>query len=128
VYGNGAPVTEYYMVLRLSEQYLIRAEARAAQGKISEAKQDLNQLRSRAGLAGTTANDPEGLLAAIEQERRIELFSEWGHRFFDLKRWGKAGTVLGSLKPSSWQSGHELWPIPQNQINANPALKQNPGY
>jgi hypothetical protein len=128
VYGNNAPVTEYYMILRLAEQYLIRAEARAHLGNISGAQDDLNIIRARAGLANITASNKDSLLAAIEKERRIELAFEWGHRWFDLKRWGKAGNVLSTLKPSTWRIEHTLWPIPIDQINANPALKQNAGY
>jgi starch-binding outer membrane protein, SusD/RagB family len=128
VYGNSAPLTEYYMVLRLAEQYLIRAESRAQQNKIPEAQSDLNIVRSRAGLVNTIANDKAALLSAVEQERRIELFAEWGHRWYDLKRTGRADAVLGALKPTTWQPTDLLWPIPQNQINLNSSLTQNPGY
>jgi hypothetical protein len=127
VYGNGAPLSEYYMVLRLAEQYLIRAEAKARQGKITEAKADLDVIRLRAGLSGTLAGDKNTLLSAIEQERRVELFSEWGHRWLDLKRTGRVDAVLGPLK-STWQPTAQLWPIPQTELNVNPALTQNPGY
>jgi hypothetical protein len=128
VYGNGAPITENYVVLRLAELYLIRAEARAKQNNLTGSIDDLNIIRTRAGLPGTTASDQASLLIAVENERRIELFIEWGHRWFDLKRTGRANAVIGSLKPSTWQPLHVLWPIPINQINANPALIQNPGY
>jgi hypothetical protein len=122
-----ATVTEYYMMLRLAEQYLIRAEARAQQDKIAPAQSDINIIRSRAGLAATTANTKAALLTAIEKERRIELFAEWGHRWFDLKRTGRVDAVLQPLKPS-WQSYAALFPIPQSQLERNPALTQNPGY
>ena len=69
----------------------------------------------------------EECLAAVEQERRIELFSEWGHRFYDLKRTGRAYAVLGAIKPM-WESTDTVYPIPQNEINANPFLTQNEGY
>ena len=128
VYGNGAPITEYYIVLRLAELFLIRAEARAKQNNLTGSIDDLNIIRTRAGLPGTGATDQPSLLTAIENERRIELFIEWGHRWFDLKRTNKANAVLSSLKPSTWQPLHVLWPIPINQINANPALIQNAGY
>jgi hypothetical protein len=128
VYGNSAPQTEYYVVLRLAEQYLIRAEARAQQNNLPGAVSDINTIRSRASLPGTTATDQSSLLSAIEQERRIELMFEWGHRWFDLKRTGRANAVLGALKPLTWQPTDTLWPIPVSQLNANPALTQNPGY
>jgi starch-binding outer membrane protein, SusD/RagB family len=120
--------TEYYMVLRLAEQYLIRAEARAQQDKVQGAQDDLNIIRARAGLSGTTANDKASLLAAIEHERQIELFAEWGHRWFDLKRTGRADAVLGVEKGANWQSTDALYPIPFEEIKINPALTQNPGY
>lgn len=128
IYGNSAPLTEYYMVLRLAEQYLIRSEARAHQDNIPGAQDDINIIRNRAGLSNTMANSKASVLAAIEQERRIELFSEWGHRWFDLKRTGRADAILGALKPATWQPTDVLWPIPQNQINLNSNLTQNSGY
>lgn len=128
VRGNGAPITEYYTVLRYAEQYLIRSEARANSGDIPGSQADLNAIRNRAGISNTTASSQTTLLAAIEQERRVEFFVEWGNRWYDLKRLGKADAVLSALKPSTWQNVHVLWPIPVNQINANPALTQNPGY
>jgi starch-binding outer membrane protein, SusD/RagB family len=122
---------EYSMVLRLSEQYLIRAEARTQQGKIAGANSavsDINVIRSRAGLPNTAAATKEELLAAIEQERRVELFTEWGHRFFDLKRTGRLDAVLSPVKPN-WKTTNALLPIPQTEILLNANLKpQNPGY
>jgi hypothetical protein len=74
-------------------------------------------------------------MAAIENERRHELFCEWGHRWFDLKRWpslttpGKtrADDVLGALK-TTWKSSAVLYPIPLSAITNNPNLTQNAGY
>jgi hypothetical protein len=70
----------YYTVLRLGEQYLISAEAKAQLGRIADAQAVLNAVRNRAGLSATTAADKESLLAAVAHERRTELFLEWGHR------------------------------------------------
>jgi len=89
-----APVTEYEMILRLGEQYLIRAEARARQNNIPGAQADLNLIRTRAGLSSTTANDQSALLAVIGHERQAELFTEWGHRWLDLKRSGEIDAVI----------------------------------
>jgi len=123
---TGATVTEYYIVLRLAEQYLIRAEARASQAKLSDAKTDLNVIRTRSGLAPTTATDIASLLSAIEDERKLELFAEWGHRFFDLKRTSRINAVLG-VKPG-WNETDTLWPIPLQELQRNSNLTQNPGY
>lgn len=120
-------VTEYSMVLRLAEQYLIRAEARANLNKLDEAKSDLNTIRSRAGLSNHTSNDKSLILLAIEQERKIELFAEWGHRWLDLKRTGRVNAILGPLK-SNWQPTDVLFPIPESERLLNPNLTQNDGY
>ena len=119
---------EYSIVFRLAEQYLIRAEARAHLGNISGAQQDLNMIRNRAGLSNTTANSMNDLLEAILQERRVELFTEHGQRWFDLKRTGNAGTVLSLVKPN-WQETDVLFPIPESELEINPnLLPQNTGY
>jgi hypothetical protein len=119
---------EYSIVFRLAEQYLIRAEARAQQGDLIGAKEDLNKIRFRAGLLDTTAESKEELLTAILQERRWEFFTEYGHRFFDLKRFNQLDQALSGVKPG-WNSTDRLFPIPQTELNANPKLRpQNSGY
>ncbi|MBS1781012.1 MAG: RagB/SusD family nutrient uptake outer membrane protein [Bacteroidetes bacterium] len=120
-------VTEYSMVLRLAEQYLLRAEARAQQDNISGAQEDLNIIRNRAGLGNTTANDQSSLIAAIIHERRVELFTEWGHRWLDLKRDGLADNVLSGIKPN-WKATDTLYPLPQSEILSDTHLNQNEGY
>lgn len=123
--------TEHSVFFRLSEQYLIRAEARAQQGKLigaESAVSDLNTIRNRAGLDNTPYTAKEDILEAILAERRVELFTEWGHRWFDLIRYGKASEVLGALK-TDWTSEDTLYPIPENELRNNPHLApQNPGY
>jgi hypothetical protein len=124
-------VTEYLMILRLAEQYLIRAEARAQQNNIDDAKIDLNVVRNRAGLLNTTANDKTKLLAAVLHERQVELFTEFGHRWLDLKRTKSVNmlmNVVTPLKGGIWQETDQLYPIPVTDINRNPSLKQNDGY
>jgi starch-binding outer membrane protein, SusD/RagB family len=120
-------LSEYETLLRLSEQYLIRAEANAMTNNLTEATSDLNTIRHRAGLANTTASDIPSLLQAIQTERRFELFSEWGHRWLDLKRTGTATAVLSPIK-SGWQPSDTLYPIPQNDRTTDPNLTQNPNY
>lgn len=129
-YKSGdASFSEYAMVMRLAEQYLIRAEARAHLDKLTEAQEDINKIRNRAGLTNTSAADQQALLLAIEHERRMELFLEWGHRWFDLKRLNRANEILGALKPD-WQATDVLYPIPEAQLLRDLAMKdqQNPGY
>jgi len=119
---------EYSVILRLSEQYLIRAEARARQGELINAKSDLNLIRNTAGLPNTVAVTAEEIIADILNQRRFELFTEFGHRFFDLKRTNQLDAVLAGVKPG-WNSTDRLWPLPELELNANPNLNpQNPGY
>lgn len=125
--SGSAPYGEHNIVLRAAEQYLIRAEVRARQDRLSEALGDLNTVRQRAGLPPSTAATREALLRAIEEERQVELMTEWGHRWLDLKRWGRADAVLGAVK-GGWQPTAVLYPIPQTELLANPTLVQNPGY
>lgn len=146
--NNLAATSEYTMVFRLAEQYLIRAEARIKLQRIEDGIKDLNILRLRASdpnaaPASQLASLPLSLtkdvaLQKLEHERRVELFTEWGHRWFDLKRTqgfsdlskSRADEVLGPIKGVNWQSTDQLWPIPQDDILKNPTMagQQNPGY
>lgn len=125
--GTATAGDEYNVVLRLAEQYLIRAEASAQLNDIATAQTDLDAIRNRAGLGNTTAATKDDLLTAIAQERKIELFGEMGHRYFDLVRTGQADAVLGQAK-STWMSRDTLMPIPYQEILNNQKLTQNPGY
>jgi len=121
---------EYLMVLRLSEQYLIRAESRAWQNQISgtaTAQDDLNVIRKRAGLGNTAATTQTEILLAIEQEYRHEFFMEWASRFINLKRTGRLQQVMQAYK-STWITESENLPIPQGEITYNKNLVQNQGY
>jgi hypothetical protein len=121
--------TEYFTVFRLAEQYLVRAEARAQQDNFKDAGSDLSAVRQRAGLGIITVADRGTALAAVEQERRVELNVEWGSRWFDLKRTNRADAVLGALKPTTWKSTAVLYPVPSGQITINSnLLPNNLGY
>jgi hypothetical protein len=125
---NAANDGEYTMCLRIAEQYLIRAEARCIQNKTAEALEDINTVRARAGLsliAMPISND--SCMRMIAQERRRELFTEWGNRFFDLKRTGALDSVMSKAK-ATWTGNAALFPIPQSEINYNVNLVQNEGY
>ncbi|MFD2943280.1 RagB/SusD family nutrient uptake outer membrane protein [Flavobacterium notoginsengisoli] len=126
---SNTPVSkEYSIIFRTAEQYLIRAEARARIGDLIGAKEDLNKLRTRAGLGNTAAESQDEVLKAVLDERRWELFTESGHRFFDLQRFKKLDAVLSLVKPG-WDINDQLLPIPENELNTNPNLRpQNPGY
>ena len=122
LYSRSAQRDDPSYVLRLAEQYLIRAEAHARQAKLPEAIADLNAVRTRAGVGATTATTTAQLLLAIENERRVEFAFE-ADRWFDLVRTGRAGDVLGVTDQRRW-----LFPIPFNDLVADPDLVQNPGY
>jgi hypothetical protein len=128
---SSTTISEYSTLLRLSEQYLIRAEARAKLNKLPLAITDLDAIRSRAGLIRISISNPTisqtDLLERIFSERRSELFTEWAHRWIDLKRFGKAQNILTAVK-TGWKPSALLFPIPQTEINVNQNLGQNPGY
>jgi len=124
---TSVPGNEYNVMFRLAEQYLIRSEARAMQNNITGAQEDLNAIRGRAGLGNTTAATQADILMALEHERWVELFTEMSDRWFNLKRTGRIDAVLSLTKPQ-WKPFQALYPIPQNEITANPKLTQNTGY
>ncbi|RQO74469.1 hypothetical protein DBR43_03490 [Pedobacter sp. KBW06] len=137
---------EFLMVFRLAEQYLIRAEAKAMQGKLNgpgSAAEDINKIRNRAfdppSLKVTTAVTLLEMMAEIEYERKAELFVEWGNRMMDIRRWkgfsnpavNRADEVMPLVMPEkggTWSSYKTLFPVPQADINKNSKLDQNPGY
>jgi len=138
-YKDGKSATalhEYTMILRLGEQYLIRAEARVMEGNnLSGALADLNAIRTRAGLPNYNgATDKTSVMAAILHERQVELFCE-GHRWSDLRRTGSLDALMGSpgnvtlaKGGVTWNSYQQYYPIPQSDINISPNLAQTPGY
>jgi len=118
---------EYSIQLRMSEQYLIRAEARARQGDLIGSAEDLDKVRNAAGLPGTPAVTADALIDAILRERHVELFTE-GHRFFDLKRTARLDSELQGEKPG-WNTTDRLLPLPESELLKNANLSpQNPGY
>lgn len=124
--------SEYYVVMRLAEMYLIRAEAnlgRSAANKNSTID-DLNEIRRRAGLGNLpyTLTDQQ-VTDTLAHERRMELFAEWGHRWLDLKRTNKAAEVLSQVSYKQPWSVHQLlFPIPPDEILWGNQLSQNIGY
>lgn len=125
---NTGTSQEYTILFRLAEQYLIRAEASAQTENTVQALQDINKIRARAGLIESAATAKEEILVAINKERKVELFAEQGHRWFDLKRTGNAESVLSPIKPN-WRKTQLLLPIPEAElILNNNLLPQNQGY
>lgn len=128
-------LTEYSMMLRLGEQYLIRSESRTLQGNLAGAISDLDVIRNRAGLP-LIANKNPGisqieLIQLIQHERQVEFFTEWGHRWFDLKRSGQLDARMNIVTPQkggNWESTDQLLPVPYKELLLNRNLSQNPGY
>lgn len=124
---TNTPLAENKQPLRFAELMLIRAEAAIQLNKLDTALNDINRIRTRAGLTSLNINTAQQLTTALEKERRLEFFAEDAHRWFDLKRWNKATEVLKPLK-SAWLPTAILFPIPESEIEKNPLLMQNPGY
>lgn len=110
------------IIYRLAEVILFRAEALNELGQTSDAITLLNQIRTRAGLANTTATTQDEVRLAIERERFVELAYE-GKRYYDLVRTGRYAAVTGFTDPNFLR-----WPLPSGELIKNPNLVQNPGY
>lgn len=130
---NGNDITEYTMILRLAELYLIRAEARARLDNLPGAINDVNMIRKRAGLPLLTplsSVTQKDVLNIILAERQHELFTE-GHRWFDIRRSDHLDAIMNTasqLKESTWKNTMKYWPIPADELLLNPNILQNPGY
>lgn len=126
-------------VMRISEIYLIRAEAQATAGSsvldLGKALEDLKLLKARrytdysgsAQEANDNASSQAVLYEEILRQRRIELAFE-GSRFFDLKRLGRDIVKAPHYNTLSFTDTRFLPPLPQGEIDGNPNLKQNAGY
>ena len=130
-YGTADEDNNNIVLFRLGEMYLIRAEARAQQGKVTgedSAEEDINVLRTRAKAPVTTVGSQAGMLLEIERERLYELAFE-GQRWYDLVRTGRITPVMTAFS-TNWKSMYERLPIPTSEIQNNPAISkdQNPGY
>lgn len=124
-----------YMLMRLADAYLLRAEARLQQNNAAGAAADINIIRTRAAVPGQeaaiqiTAGDVD--IDFILDERARELLGE-GWRWWDLTRTGKLVERVKLHNPSAGpniQDYHVLRPIPQEQIDRTlGGYPQNPGY
>jgi starch-binding outer membrane protein, SusD/RagB family len=120
--------------IRYSDVLLMYAECLNATGNTADAYQYVDRVRQRAGLTSLTVAKPglsqDQFLEQLKHERLLELSGE-GHRWNDLARWGDLGPELADRDPgfSNFVIGkHELLPIPQLDLDFNPALEQNPNW
>ncbi|MFD2919962.1 RagB/SusD family nutrient uptake outer membrane protein [Terrimonas rubra] len=134
--GKGVSTAVNIKVIRLSEMYLIAAEAALPTNKL-KASNYLNEIRKRAP-ALTPSTETTVTLDMIIDEKSKELFGE-GHRFFDMIRLNRSITfndeyigaaITHRAKTIDRTFFKTILPIAQSEINANPGLKaqQNPNY
>ncbi|MES2375035.1 MAG: RagB/SusD family nutrient uptake outer membrane protein [Bacteroidota bacterium] len=130
-----------YIVFRYADVLLMYAEAKnEASGPDNTVLDAINQVRARSGVnmpAILSGKSQSEMRSIIQHERRIEFAFE-GNYYSDIRRWGIAGQLMDGriIKTISGQQldvwhfkdALYLWPIPQDEIDLNPKLKQNPGY
>lgn len=130
----GAYGSNNIYLLRLADAYLIAAEAEAkTNGATTTAYNYINAVRTRAGIANLTAGlSPTVFADSVLRERSWEFYGE-GDRWYDLTRTGKFLTVVPTAVNADYPvrtplAKHKYFPIPQLEINANPALTQNDAW
>ena len=118
----------------MADVYLIAAEAEArANGATTKAYNYINMVRRRAKLGDLTPGlSPTQFVDAVIQERSWELFAE-ADRWYDLTRTGKFLTVIplatNPVFPTrTLEAKHRFFPIPLDEVLANPNLEQNPDW
>ena len=131
-----------FPLIRLGDVLLMLAEAYNESGDIDKAVTEVNKVRERVGMPGLNSGDSwlavsskEEMADRIRRERAYELAGE-GQRYWDLKRWGllqssvkNATDIFGDLMYTrSYQSRHEMWPIPLVEMERNTNLTQNEGW
>lgn len=121
-------------IFRLPDMYLIAAEAEARlNGATAAAYGFVNVVRKRAGLPNLrTGLSKDAFIDAVLQERSWEFFAE-GDRWYDLTRTGKFITevpkAVNNVYPVRTPTAkHKYFPIPLDEILANPKLEQNPAW
>ena len=134
--GSWAYATNNRRMIRLGDVLLLYAEAEnEANGPTAAAYAAINRVRARATMPTIAPGlSKDAFREAVRNERVLELTAE-GDRFLDLMRWGIAADVFTKNRALRSNSGgqfqankNEYLPIPQNDINTNPQMKQNPGY
>lgn len=123
---SGFAYADNVPVIRKSEMHLNRAEANFQLGNTTEALAELNAFKDLRGLPAVTLTGD-----AILEEILLERFKEFafeGHRFFDLKRYGRAIVKTTPAVNLPFDDFKILPPIPQREVDGNPNLNQNRGY
>lgn len=122
-----------FVIQRFADILLIYAEAlnEASNGPTAEAYAAVNRVRARAGLAPLSGLSRQEFRKAILLERRLEFAFE-ANRWFDLARTGGLLEAVNAetsyVRSPAIKAANVVFPIPQREMDANPALKQNDGY
>lgn len=139
VYTLQNNMPQNFPLIRLADVILMYAEA---QNEVSSADQSVydavNAVRHRAGMPDLPDGlSKEQMRERIRHERLVELSGE-GQRYSDIRRWGIAKDVVDGvwmteftgvqIRQRGFPDHYYLWPIPQSEIDVNPALTQNPGW
>lgn len=122
------PFDDNIPLIRLSEMYLIKAEAHAEEDELTLALDALEELQSARGLTVPfVSTDKDEIIDEVMVERRRELNFE-GHRWYDLKRRGMDIPKQVGAQPVPYDDFRILSVLPQGEVDNNPNLEQNPGY
>jgi len=126
---NKFPALEEFDVplAHITELKLIRAESAAELNQnLAQAIQDLNDIRSRAGLTNVSASaSANEIISKSRSERRIELFGE-GNRLHELKRIAVNGQQDLKIRGADWDCAGMVCQLPSNELQGNPSLAPNP--
>jgi len=114
---------------------LCLAEALNETGQTAQAVPLLNRVRARANASEYSVGSQDEVRSEIRKERRLELTGEYT-TVYDIRRWGTLKDEIAAMNPAqilnnalaSYSAKLELYPIPQKELDANPNLKQNPGW
>ncbi|HEX8015642.1 MAG TPA: RagB/SusD family nutrient uptake outer membrane protein, partial [Flavobacterium sp.] len=136
--ASGFASTNRQYLLRYGDLVLLKAEAYNELNDIGSAATEVNRIRERVILPKLTdaqKSSKEVMRQTILKERRLELFQE-GHRWDDLARFNLLVTTMNSLIETDLRNGNQinynmttakiLLPIPQQELDRNPALVPNP--
>lgn len=118
--------------LRFDDILLMHAEAVTLQGRPQDAYNDVNRIRKRAHLSDLSPGYSENrMMEEVRHQRMIE-FAREGLRFYDLRRWGLLQEEIENSDKIGKEffdpQKHKYYPIPQEEIDANPKMTQQPGW
>ncbi|HZI13657.1 MAG TPA: RagB/SusD family nutrient uptake outer membrane protein [Myxococcus sp.] len=102
-------------IIRNEELILLRAEANIGLGQFPAAADDINFIRVNSGRLAPVGITPANALDELLKQKRYSLLFEGGHRWIDLRRYGRLDTLPRELSPNV--APHERFPIPANEMS-----------